>query len=238
MTVFVHDFKANYEITTLRIDVKTYGRHAEVEFTNDWHADAIRRDLTVNALFLGRFICSAPFDKRPITNFILLEMNGDVIDYVNGVEDLRNKIIRFVGAYSIFQTTSLKRIESVADRSNFKAFLTKGSKKTTCEFCAISDSTAESVTVLLAMTKRPSKPLETILLASNVSNRTHMPLLFNTTLTISTLPVISGERIGYEFRKILAQKFSDVFMKLFYEFKMPKYLGNLIHSDLQLRRIA
>jgi tRNA nucleotidyltransferase/poly(A) polymerase len=40
----------------LRIDVKTYGRHAEVEFTNDWHADAIRRDLTVNSLFLGEDI--------------------------------------------------------------------------------------------------------------------------------------------------------------------------------------
>lgn len=44
----------NFEITTLRIDVKTYGRHAEVEFTNDWHKDAIRRDLTVNSLFLGK----------------------------------------------------------------------------------------------------------------------------------------------------------------------------------------
>jgi len=48
--------KVNFEITTLRIDVKTYGRHAEVEFTNDWHADAIRRDLTVNSLFLGEDI--------------------------------------------------------------------------------------------------------------------------------------------------------------------------------------
>ena len=46
-------FKSNFEITTLRVDVKTYGRHAEVEFTNDWHKDAIRRDLTVNSLFLG-----------------------------------------------------------------------------------------------------------------------------------------------------------------------------------------
>ena len=45
--------KVNFEVTTLRIDVKTYGRHADVEFTNDWHKDAIRRDLTVNSLFLG-----------------------------------------------------------------------------------------------------------------------------------------------------------------------------------------
>lgn len=48
--------KSNFEITTLRIDVKTYGRHAEVAFTNDWHKDAIRRDLTVNSLFLGIYL--------------------------------------------------------------------------------------------------------------------------------------------------------------------------------------
>jgi tRNA nucleotidyltransferase (CCA-adding enzyme) len=50
--VLVND-KTVYEITTLRIDVKTFGRHAEVEFTGDWHKDAIRRDLTINSLFLG-----------------------------------------------------------------------------------------------------------------------------------------------------------------------------------------
>lgn len=69
--------KSNFEITTLRIDVKTYGRHAEVEFTNDWHKDAIRRDLTVNCLFL--------------------DFDGRIHDYVNGMEDIRNRVIRFVG---------------------------------------------------------------------------------------------------------------------------------------------
>ncbi|CAF0827111.1 unnamed protein product [Brachionus calyciflorus] len=69
--------KQNFEITTLRIDVKTYGRHAEVEFTNDWHKDAIRRDLTVNSLFL--------------------DLDGTIFDYVNGVDDINNKIIKFVG---------------------------------------------------------------------------------------------------------------------------------------------
>jgi len=43
----------NFEITTLRIDVATDGRHAEVEYTKDWQLDANRRDLTINALFLG-----------------------------------------------------------------------------------------------------------------------------------------------------------------------------------------
>ena len=40
-----------YEITTLRVDVTTDGRHAEVAFTEDWHGDAARRDFTINALY-------------------------------------------------------------------------------------------------------------------------------------------------------------------------------------------
>lgn len=51
------DNTENFEITTLRIDVATDGRHAQVEFTQDWQLDANRRDLTINALFLGLFLC-------------------------------------------------------------------------------------------------------------------------------------------------------------------------------------
>lgn len=43
----------NFEITTLRIDRVTDGRHAVVEFTKDWFVDASRRDLTINSIFLG-----------------------------------------------------------------------------------------------------------------------------------------------------------------------------------------
>ena len=39
-----------YEVTTLRRDVETYGRHATVSFTDDWREDAARRDFTINAL--------------------------------------------------------------------------------------------------------------------------------------------------------------------------------------------
>lgn len=46
-------FQENFEVTTLRIDVETDGRHAKVEFTTDWQLDANRRDLTINAMFLG-----------------------------------------------------------------------------------------------------------------------------------------------------------------------------------------
>ena len=44
------DDKFNFEVTTLRIDKVTDGRHAEVEFTKDWQIDAERRDLTVNSM--------------------------------------------------------------------------------------------------------------------------------------------------------------------------------------------
>jgi poly(A) polymerase len=67
----------HFEITTLRHDVETYGRHARVAYTEDWAADAARRDFTMNALFL------AP--------------DGAVYDYVGGLVDLDARCVRFVG---------------------------------------------------------------------------------------------------------------------------------------------
>jgi len=47
-------------VTTLRVDVRTDGRHAEVKFTTDWQLDAARRDLTVNSMFLGQCMNKCP----------------------------------------------------------------------------------------------------------------------------------------------------------------------------------
>lgn len=69
--------KENFEITTLRIDVVTNGRHAEVEYTKDWKRDANRRDLTINSMFL--------------------DLDGKVHDYFYGYDDLQKKRIVFVG---------------------------------------------------------------------------------------------------------------------------------------------
>jgi poly(A) polymerase len=66
-----------FEITTLRHDVETDGRHARVAFTDDWAEDAKRRDFTMNALFL--------------------EPDGAVFDPVGGLGDLRAHRVRFVG---------------------------------------------------------------------------------------------------------------------------------------------
>lgn len=68
----------NFEVTTLRVDVQTDGRHAEVEFTTDWQKDAERRDLTINSMFLG--------------------LDGTLYDYFKGYEDLKNRKVRFVGS--------------------------------------------------------------------------------------------------------------------------------------------
>lgn len=68
------------EVTSLRKDVVTDGRHAQVEFTTDWEEDASRRDLTINAVYA---------DEK-----------GNVFDYYNGISDLENGIVRFIGSPS------------------------------------------------------------------------------------------------------------------------------------------
>ena len=66
-----------YEITTLRKDVETDGRHATVEFVTDWREDALRRDFTFNAMSM--------------------DANGKIYDYFDGQTDLKNNHVRFVG---------------------------------------------------------------------------------------------------------------------------------------------
>jgi len=66
-----------YEITTLRQDIETDGRHAKVEYTDDWELDLSRRDLTINAM-------SMTFE-------------GVLFDPYGGADDLKAGIVRFVG---------------------------------------------------------------------------------------------------------------------------------------------
>lgn len=67
-----------YEVTTLRRDVSTNGRHATVAFTDDWAEDAARRDFTINALY-----------ANPLT--------GEVYDPTGGLADLAAHRVRFIG---------------------------------------------------------------------------------------------------------------------------------------------
>lgn len=65
-----------YEITTLRHDIVTDGRHATVAFTDDWEQDARRRDFTINALSV--------------------DMDGVLYDYCGGIDDLHAQRLRFI----------------------------------------------------------------------------------------------------------------------------------------------
>ena len=67
----------SFEITSLRKDVKTDGRHAQVEYTKNWLEDASRRDFTINAIYA--------------------DIGGNLFDPFNGKKDLNNGLIEFIG---------------------------------------------------------------------------------------------------------------------------------------------
>ena len=69
--------KKKFEITTLRKDISTDGRHANVEFTTNWELDASRRDFTINAIYA--------------------DIEGRVYDPQNGISDLKDGKIKFIG---------------------------------------------------------------------------------------------------------------------------------------------
>lgn len=66
-----------FEITTLRRDIETFGRHASVAFAQEWSEDASRRDFTINALYM--------------------DMDGALFDPCGGQEDLEAGRVRFIG---------------------------------------------------------------------------------------------------------------------------------------------
>ena len=75
ITALIDNYK--FEITSLREDVSTDGRHAQVKFSQDWKKDASRRDFTINAIYS---------DKE-----------GNLFDPYNGKEDLKKGEINFIG---------------------------------------------------------------------------------------------------------------------------------------------
>jgi len=76
VTAKIEDNK--FEITTLRKDVSTDGRHAEVEFSHDWFEDASRRDFTFNAIYSDQY--------------------GNLYDPYNGKKDLELGNVKFIGS--------------------------------------------------------------------------------------------------------------------------------------------
>lgn len=70
--------KESFEITTLRLDIESDGRHAKVKYSKDFKEDAARRDFTINAL-----------SYCPV--------NHVIYDYFSGLEDLENREVKFIG---------------------------------------------------------------------------------------------------------------------------------------------
>ena len=75
ITALIDDHK--FEITSLREDVSTDGRHAQVKFSKDWKKDASRRDFTINAIYS--------------------DIEGNIFDPHNGKDDLEKGVINFIG---------------------------------------------------------------------------------------------------------------------------------------------
>ena len=76
-TITALEDKYKFEITTLRKDISTDGRHAKVKFSKDWKEDASRRDFTINSIYSDK--------------------DGNLFDPYNGKSDLENGIINFIG---------------------------------------------------------------------------------------------------------------------------------------------
>ena len=76
-TVTLISKKLKLEITTLRKDIVTDGRHAEVEYIDDWKLDSERRDFTINGIYL--------------------DINGNIFDPQMGLVDLKNNYVKFIG---------------------------------------------------------------------------------------------------------------------------------------------
>ena len=69
--------KSQFEITSLRSDISTDGRHAEVKFSKSWKEDSLRRDFTINSIYSDR--------------------DGNLFDPNDGKKDLKNGVVRFIG---------------------------------------------------------------------------------------------------------------------------------------------
>ena len=75
ITAVINNYK--FEITSLREDLETDGRHAKVKFSNDWKRDALRRDFTINSIYS--------------------DIEGNLFDPFDGKKDLENGIVKFIG---------------------------------------------------------------------------------------------------------------------------------------------
>lgn len=132
----------NFEITTLRKDIENDGRHAKVEFVDDYFFDAARRDFTINALYI--------------------DFKGLIYDYFEGISDLKNQKVKFIGdAISRIEEDFLRILRffrfscnyaSSLDEEGLKACL---SKKENIKFLS-ADRVRNEIFKILLNAKKPA----------------------------------------------------------------------------------
>ena len=76
-SIIVYFENKNIEVTSLRIDFNQSGRKTKIKFTSSWYEDSLRRDFTINAIYIDSL--------------------GKVYDYHNGIKDLKEQRIQFIG---------------------------------------------------------------------------------------------------------------------------------------------
>lgn len=129
-----------FEVTSLRRDVATFGRHATVAFTQDWTEDAKRRDFTINALYAAQ--------------------DGEIFDYAGGLDDLDAGRVRFVGDPSARIREDYLRILRLF---RFHAWYGKGE----VEAAALAAAEAEKAGLRILSAERVHKELTRLLEAKN-----------------------------------------------------------------------
>ena len=105
-TVTIVSKNLKLELTTLRKDISTDGRHAEIEYTGDWKEDSNRRDFTINAIYL--------------------DINGKVFDPQLGTEDLKKNKVKFIGdPYKRIEEDYLRIIRFIRFSLEYKSLVEK-----------------------------------------------------------------------------------------------------------------
>ena len=106
------------EITTLRHDITTNGRHAEVAFGAGWREDAARRDFTINALYAD-----------PVTH--------EISDYFGGLDDLALRRVRFIGdAEARIREDHLRILRYFRFQARFGSYPAEEMSEHACAKCA------------------------------------------------------------------------------------------------------
>ncbi|MDR3180235.1 MAG: alpha/beta hydrolase fold domain-containing protein [Holosporaceae bacterium] len=201
--------KKAYEITTLRSDIETFGRKARVKFTKSFLLDSRRRDFTINAIYLDK--------------------NGRIFDYHNGLNDIAEKNIRFIGEPSARIKEDFLRILRY-----FRFVALYGEYKINDDYLKIINLLKDNLGILSS--ERVLAEMLKIL-TSDDSYRIISPMMpsLNALFQLNCNPLETCRQLGFlrsmnpTERLCMLLKFSsDDPQKLMKKYKFPKEIGRML----------